>query len=178
MTYAVLGLGLLVVAVIAFLALRGKKPGDSAGLPTATSTPAPIASPRTSAVTDLDAGTAPAPELKLVSCTVGHGVHGAMPPFGRLRTSEQGLVFEASSRVLAASTAGFASGDGASTMQSLGSVEMGQFRFDVPRADVQALEAAGSKVVVRTGTETYTFEGLGASAKQLVPWFRDHGYAV
>lgn len=126
----------------------------------------------------LDAPTAPALELKMVSCTVGNGVHGAMPPFGRLRAIDTGLVFEASSRVMAATNAGFDSGDSASTMQSLGSVEMGQYRFDVVRAEVQALSAAGPRVTMRTGSETYTFEGIGPTARQLQPWLKDHGYDV
>jgi hypothetical protein len=175
MTYAVLGLGLLIVAAIALLAMRGKKPTGSTALP---SEPAVPAAPVARTASAVDAGTAPAPELKLVSCTVGHGVHGAMPPFGRLRSSDQGLVFEASSRVMAASTAGFASGDGASTMQSVGSVEMGQFRFDVPRADIQGIDIEGPKVVIRTSAETFSFEGIGSSGKQLLPWLRDHGFSV
>lgn len=167
MMFAFIGLGAVLVAVIAIVVLRGKKaPAQHEELPRVATLPASV-----------EVGT-PAAELKKVSCTVGHGVHGAMPPFGLLRASEQGLVFEASSRVMAASTAGLASGDGASTMQSVGSVEMGQFRFEVPRADLQRVESTGAKVVFHTAEETYTFEGIGPAAQQLQPWLRDHGFSV
>ncbi len=169
MTIAFIGLVAVIVAVLAILVLRGKKPpAPHEDLPRVATVPVPTPIEKS----------APAPELKMVSCTVGHGVHGAMPPFGRLQSSEQGLVFEASSRVMAASNAGFAMGDDASTMQSVGSVEMGQFHFDVARADLQRVESNGTKVVFQTSQETYTFEGIGPTAKLLQPWLRDHGYSV
>lgn len=181
MSLAITGLALVLVAVALIVAVRGMRgrtaPPPAEVVPTAAAPLAVVAQPTLSAG-EIDGATAPAPELKMVSCTVGNGVHGAMPPFGRLRAIETGIVFEASSRVMAATAAGFDSGDGASTMQSLGSVEMGQYRFDVLRAEVQELSAAGPRVTVRTSGETYIFEGVGPTARQLQPWLRDHGYDV
>ena len=61
----------------------------------------------------------------MVSCTVDGAVHGAMPPFGKLKVDGDLFVFEAASRVQAASAAGLDSGEHASTIQSLGTVELG-----------------------------------------------------
>lgn len=198
---AIAGLALVLVAVAIAMALRSKggraqppqvePPNRGASRPPLAPPPpdADDGPPRTvpsaghAAVhgkafdpADIDGATAPAPELKMVSCTVDNGVHGAMPPFGRLRAIDTGLVFEATSRVMAATGEGFATGEGATTMQSVGSVEMGKYRFDVARAEVRSVVAEGKRVTVKTTGKTYLFEGIGPTAKQIVPWLHDHGY--
>jgi hypothetical protein len=114
-------------------------------------------------------------ELKMVSCEVDGKLHGAMPPFGKLTCDGQMLTFDAVSRVVALSGA-LASGDGASTMQSMGSIEMGKFRYELPLGEVAAVAYDGTRQAQLTcGGKTYAFEGLGPSAKLLHSWLAGHG---
>jgi len=116
-------------------------------------------------------------ELKAVSCETAGAVHGAMPPFGSLRVDGDTLRYQAGTRLVAMAGGGLASGDGASTMQSLGSVERGDYQFAIARAEIRSVTLAGSSATVEAGT-TFRFEGLGASGGQLAPWLRGHGFAT
>lgn len=118
---------------------------------------------------------ASASELKMVSCEVDGKLHGAMPPFGRLVVEDGGFAFEAASRVVALSGA-LASGDGASTMQSVGNIEMGKFRYDIALTQVAATAfEGGHKAVIEAEGRRYVFEGFGPSAKLLHDWLRGRG---
>lgn len=189
MTMVVLG---IVVAAVLFgvLALRGRGANASNLAPPPPAAPHPdddingptLIGPHARAAVlppkpadAVSAPTAPAAELAMVSCTCDGAVHGAMPPFGKLRRDGDTYVFEAASRVRAATSAGLESGEHASTIQSLGTVEMGNYTFRFEQAEIQAVEADGPRVTVRTPSATLTFEGYGAGSTRIGPWFRDHG---
>ena len=111
----------------------------------------------------------------MVSCEVDGKLHGAMPPFGRLLAEDATIAFEASSRVVALS-GNLASGDGVSTMQSVGNIEMGKFRYEFNVTAVSASEFEGAqKAIIEADGRRYVFEGLGPSAKLLHDWLRGHG---
>ena len=117
---------------------------------------------------------APSPDLTGVSCAADGAVHGALPPFGRLAFAEETLAYEAGTRVVA-KDGGLDSGDGASTMQSLGTIERGNYRYTIARADLESVDVAGHRVTVNAGGRSYVFEGIGPSATKLGAWLRSHG---
>ena len=90
----------------------------------------------------------PAQDLKMICCQVQGAMHGAMPPFGKLQVTPQGLLFEATSRVISKAGDALDSSDGATTMQSLGSMEMGQYRFEIARSATQRVEFKGNKATL------------------------------
>ena len=103
-------------------------------------------------------------------------MHGAMPPFGKLLATPAGLVFEAGSRVVSAAGDHLDDSDGATTMQSLGSMEMGAFRFEIPRGATQKVEFHGARAILHVDGITYVLEGLGPSAKTLALWLQGNGF--
>ncbi len=103
-------------------------------------------------------------------------MHGAMPPFGKLRLTPDGLLFEATSRVTSKAGDALDSSDGATTMQSLGSMEMGQFRFEIPRSATQKVQFQGAKATLYVDDAVYVLEGLGPSAGTLAGWLQANGF--
>ncbi|MSQ81379.1 MAG: hypothetical protein EXR77_00440 [Myxococcales bacterium] len=111
--------------------------------------------------------------LDKVSCTFNTALHGAMPPFGKLSFSGGVVLFEASSRVV--TKAGGLGEDGSSTLQSLGAIEMGKFRFEIEAATVQRIDFGPKSATVHADSGTYLFEGLATCGPLLKPWFGSHG---
>ncbi len=103
-------------------------------------------------------------------------MHGAMPPFGKLHLTESGLTFEATSRVTSKAGDALDSSDGATTMQSLGSMEMGQYRFEIPRSATQKVQFQGAKATLYVDDVVFTLEGLGPSAGTLAGWLQANGF--
>jgi hypothetical protein len=117
-----------------------------------------------------------AEDLKMICCQVGGAMHGAMPPFGKLHLTDTGLLFEATSRVISKAGDALDSSDGATTMQSLGSMEMGQYRFVIPRSATQKVQFQGAKATLYVDDDVYTLEGLGPSAGTLASWLQANGF--
>ncbi len=161
----------LVVAVIGFFAM---KKGAAAQTPV-------VAAAKPAAV-PAAAVQAPAPvasELKPVNCLTKGSMHGAMPPFGKLSLDAGALIFEATTRIVAGTTSGLAADDdGASTMQSIGSMESGSFRFEIQPDRVKTVAFDGKRAIVTTQDQVYVFEGLGVSSKQLKPWLEAQGFGA
>ena len=103
-------------------------------------------------------------------------MHGAMPPFGKLHVTPDGLLFEATSRVISKAGDALDSSDGATTMQSLGSIEMGQFRFEIQRSATQKVQFLGNKATLFVDDAVYVLEGLGPSARTLAGWLQANGF--
>lgn len=169
-----------IVAIVVLVLRSRQAPPPAASAPPAP-TPAPAA--RVSGAQSAAArpasgavGAAIAGDLRMVCCQVRGAMHGAMPPFGKLSTTPTGLVFEANSRVISAAGDAIDSSDGATTMQSLGTMEMGQFRFEIPRAATQRVEFSGNKAKLFVDRDTFVLEGLGPSAKQLSAWLQGNGF--
>lgn len=80
-------------------------------------------------------------------------VLGAVPPYGTLEIDSEGRArFAAATKIVGATASSLLGGDGGSTMQSLGTMEMGAFeeRFSVRGADVR-MDEAGHGVWVEGG---------------------------
>jgi hypothetical protein len=108
-----------------------------------------------------------------VSCTLSGAVHGAMPPFGKLTLAEGALCFDASSRVV--TKTGALADDGSATVQSLGSVEMGQFHFEWPLSAITGTEFKSHTVTIHCDGQAYQIEGLGGHGAALKDWLTAHG---
>ncbi len=171
---------LIAAGVSAYLLLRGRA---AANVPARTHTPP--AEPQTAlprpattrtrapaVVTPLNA----AEDLKMICCQIHGAVHGAMPPFGKLHVTPTGLLFEATSRVISKAGDALDSSDGATTMQSLGSMEMGQYRFEIPRSATQKIQFQGAKATLWVDEDIYVLEGLGPSAGTLAGWLQANGF--
>ncbi len=122
--------------------------------------------------------TMPAPQalpavLEKVSCTFNSAVHGAMPPFGTLSCEGGIVVYQATSRVV--TKAGGLGEDGSSTLQSLGAIEMGKFRFEIAVSSVQRVDFVRNKAVVHADAGVYEFDGVAACGPLVQPWFTQHG---
>ncbi|MBI5610215.1 MAG: hypothetical protein HY902_15165 [Deltaproteobacteria bacterium] len=132
--------------------------------PEPASIPAPPAAPAAPPV---------AATFDRVSCNLGGAVHGAMPPFGKLSMDGDVLIFEATSRVV--TKTGALADDGSATLQSLGSVEMGQFRFEWPRASITGVEFHSQTATLHCDGHTYQIEGLGGHGAALKGWLVAQG---
>ena len=87
----------------AFLTMRGRGTA-SAPPPPAPVAPTPTPKPATprpaaarSRAPSVVVAANPAEDLKMICCQVHGAMHGAMPPFGKLRVTATGLLFEAGS---------------------------------------------------------------------------------
>ncbi len=179
MLYVILALAAAVVVGALLLAKRNGKAAEQPTSDAATSSSAaepssPPSSPAP-AFGDIDGRTAPAAELSNITCTYGNCIYGMMPPFGQIHAEGSRLVFTSTSRVTSASSSGIDSSETASTMQSVGSFEIGQFHFELNRGDILSVQIDGSRATIDTPAGPYSFEGVGTSARQLIPWLRDHG---
>lgn len=106
-------------------------------------------------------------------------MHGAMPPFGKLSIEVGALIFDATTRIVAGTSSGLASDDdGASTMQSIGSMESGKFHFEIQPDHVKTVTFEGKRATVTTHDQAYVFEGLGACSAQLKPWLEAQGFGA
>ncbi len=141
-------------------------PTRAAAIPPAPAVRPPVAVP------PVQEATAPA-VLDKVSCTFNSAVHGAMPPFGRLSSADGVVLFEATSRVV--TKAGGLGEDGSSTLQSLGAIEMGRFRFEIATNSVQRVDFAANRATVHADSGVYQFEGLASCGPQIKPWFGAQG---
>lgn len=148
-------------------------PTRAAAIPPAPAAPAPapVARPPVT-VPPVQEATAPA-VLDKVSCTFNSAVHGAMPPFGKLSSADGVVLFEATSRVV--TKAGGLGEDGSSTLQSLGAIEMGRFRFEIATSSVQRVDFATNRATVHADSGVYQFEGLASCGPQIKPWFGAQG---
>lgn len=115
-------------------------------------------------------------EVRGICCQVHGSMHGAMPPFGKLFATPAGLVFEATSRVISAAGGGLDDSDGATTMQSLGTMEMGTFRFEIPRDATQKVVFQGARATLSVDGTEYVLEGLGPAGKTLALWLQGNGF--
>lgn len=124
---------------------------------------------------------APAPATKTdaferVTLEQDGTVYGAVPPFGVFTREGDIAVFTAKSRVVAADNAGIATGDGASTIQSLGSMEFGEFRHTFTPAQVAALDTGDntpeSALLISDDEHTFRLVGLGGRGGELAVWLK------
>jgi hypothetical protein len=182
---------LVAAGACGYLLLRSRDTSAPRGEPAKATPPAEATKPAASAVSQaapvrIATGTTrasappvsvnPADDLKMVCCQVGGAMHGAMPPFGKLHVTPTGLLFEATSRVISKAGDALDSSDGATTMQSLGSMEMGQYRFEIARSATQRVEFKGGKATLYVDGEVYMLEGLGPSGGVLGDWLRGNGF--
>jgi len=155
----------VVLVVLAVLVTR-RKPGVPAEPMAQAPEPASIPAAPPAKVPVPDA-------FERVSCNLAGAVHGAMPPFGKLTMAGDVLIFEATSRVV--TKTGALADDGSATLQSLGSVEMGQFRFDWPLAAITSLEFHSQTATLQHDGHTYQIEGLGGHGAALRGWLVAQG---
>lgn len=198
-----LALVIALAVVVILIAMRKKTASPAAHAPVSPTASAPVSPPASAPVSPPASATAgratlaaatrpvsapapiaaaakPAPAvgelpavLDKVSCTFNTALHGAMPPFGKLSFSGGVVLFEASSRVV--TKAGGLGEDGSSTLQSLGAIEMGKFRFEIEAATVQRIDFGPKSATVHADSGTYLFEGLATCGPLLKPWFGSHG---
>ncbi len=189
----------LVVALVVVLKWRGK-PADAADqapagsaksagtdpslagstVPARSAAPAqaPAAPPAVKAPVALQLPDVAAPtgSYQRVSCSTQNGVHGAMPPFGTLSCTDGVLVFEATSRVVTKASA--VGGDGSATLQSLGAVERGNYRFEITMDTVQRIDMKGSTAAVHCDAGLFEFEALGNAGPNLRAWLVAQGLEI
>ena len=161
------GVGIAAIVAAAVALMLRAKPAVSA---------APVAAIPTAA--------APPPAVvdgpfERVTLEVQGTVYGAVPPFGQFDDAADGVVFTAQSRVVAADDGGMATGDGASTIQSLGTMEFGEFRYTFTADDVKALDVGDGEpetaLHLNHDGKTHRLVGLGGRGVELATWLRDHG---
>lgn len=165
----------LLVAVVAFVMTR--KRGDTAPAATdgqdAHAAAAP-AQPRAPAPAPAPAPVVNVPEsLDKISCKHGVAVLGAMPPFGILRCVDSTLIYEAKSRVVTKASA--PGDDGSSTLQSLGAVEMGNYRLEIGFATIQRVDFASNTATVHADLGVVALEALGGGGPKLKAWLAAKG---
>ncbi len=187
---AAVAVALAIAVAIGVVAMRKKASAEPARDPAPAPAPAPAAAPVVSrppsgpapvpaaptarpAVVPIVPAVTPATVLDKVSCTFNSAVHGAMPPFGKLSCADGVVLFEASSRVV--TKAGGLGEDGSSTLQSLGAIEMGRFRFEIAANTVQRVDFSPNRATVHADSGVYQFEGLANCGPQLRPWFGAQG---
>lgn len=144
------------------------------GGPAAAPTPAPSPAPT---VPPPAATAAPTGRIEHVMLETGGSVYGAVPPYGNLTLEGDVLRYEATTSIVSASGSVLFSGEGSSTLQSMGSMEMGNFVFTVPTRGSSASEADGGVDVVADG-ETYRFVGLGPGSVEVPKLLRAAGIAL
>lgn len=168
----------VLVAIAVFVAVKLSKKGPAASaVPQAAPAVAPAAAPAVApAHAPSAASAAPVGPYERVSCTFGNGVHGAMPPFGKLSNLNGVLVFEAVSRVVTKASA--LGSDGSATLQSLGAVERGQYRFEIPLDTIQRLDFQGSVASLYCDDGQFEFEALGNAGPQFKAWLQAQGLEI
>lgn len=180
-------IGIIVAAVVAIAAFLLKRRRDSAtGSQTSTSqlgnsesgASLLVARQPSPAPAGAQAAAAPAASsvpgtVERVSCNYEGAVHGAMPPFGTLSWTGTAIVFEAKSRIVA--KAGTLGDDDSSTLQSLGAVEMGRYRFEIEKATIQRVDFSLNTAVLHADDAVYTVEALGGGGPKLKAWLVDKG---
>ena len=177
-----IALVVLIAAGASGLLLKRARKADEPAKPTSPPTPVAVqASPVRTATARTRAPAAAAvlnaaEDLKMICCQVQGAMHGAMPPFGKLHVTPTGLLFEATSRVISKAGDALDSSDGATTMQSLGSMEMGQYRFEIPRESTQKVQFHDNKATLYVDGEVFVLEGLGPSGGVLAGWLQANGF--
>jgi hypothetical protein len=169
---AALGVGL--VALIAFVVymVRKREPSGTTAQADASTPAAMPATPR-----------APAPQaaasatVERVMIDVDGAVFGAVPPFGKLWREGDALVFEAQTRIVSATGSGIFDGDGSSTMQSMGTMETGSYRFELPcGADASTTcRADDDSFVLDVDGKTHRITPVGATRDALAAFLRAQG---
>lgn len=152
-------------------ALAGKTIAERGPLPPAE--PIAVAPAKAPVVMELPETAAPSGPYERVSCSTSLGVHGAMPPFGTLSFAGGILVFEATSRVVTKASA--VGSDGSATLQSLGAVERGSYRFEIPIDTVQRIDMKGSTASVFCDDGQFEFQALGNAGPKLRAWLTAQG---
>ncbi len=154
-----------IVAIAAAVMLRSKPVAPAApvaAVPTAAAPPPPVVDGPFERVTLELQGT----------------VYGAVPPFGQFDKTDDGVVFTAQSRVVAADDGGMATGDGASTIQSLGTMEFGEFRYAFTAEEVGALDTGDGEpetaLHLNHDGKAHRLVGLGGRGAELAAWLKDH----
>ncbi len=140
------GVAVVVIVVVVARATRRRKGpsagagGEDAATPASAPRPAPAASASATpqappaappAVGPMPRKAPPAP-LEQVMLEVEGMLLGAIPPFGTLTFDDGVARFSAHSRIVAATASGLLGNDGGSTMQSMGSMEIGDFVVEFP----------------------------------------------
>jgi hypothetical protein len=100
-------------------------------------------------------------QLTRVSCKDTDAMYGAMPPYGVLSMDGDVLCFTARSRVITKAAAG----DGSQTLQSLGTVELGEFSLRLTR--ITSVRLAGNKAFAQGREGQWELAVLGVSPDEL-----------
>ncbi len=117
-----------VIAIVAFVLIRRSSTAQVAG--SGANTPATEA-PRPASPAPAPTAPAPPERLERLLVEVDGMILGAVPPYGMVEFDGTHAHFVAQTRIVAAAGDGVLGGDASSTMQSLGSMEMGQFTCDL-----------------------------------------------
>lgn len=175
MTLVWIGLGAVVV-VAAVLAMRGSK-GEASGAPP-SAPDEPATTPATTQAAAAPAAAASASgRVEHVMLETEGAAYGAVPPYGTIERTATGLTFTAQTRIVSASGVDLFSGEGSSTMQSMGSMEMGEFAFAIPLEGATATADEGGLDLDADG-QRYRLIGLGPAAETLPKLLRSAGVEV
>jgi hypothetical protein len=188
---ALVGLGLLSVVVLAvFLTQSGKRKraeavkfagneGVESTLSPDTSLSAMPASSPAAPVQPSAPAAAKPDVVERIMLDADGAVFGAVPPFGSLRIEDDNLVFTAVSRIVSATGSGLFDGDGSSTMQSMGSMESGDYRYEIPLRDDGDTNCKldDDAVVIVVGGKAHRFIPLGGGKATLHAFLRNAGFA-
>lgn len=128
------------ILVIFLRATRSRKAASEASsqdpVAAPSAAPPPSAPPPAAPAPRPEAAPAPArsaPEpLQQVLLEFEGMILGAIPPFGTVTFADGVVRYEAHSRIVAATAGGLLGNDGGSTMQSMGSMEIGEFVVEFP----------------------------------------------
>ena len=143
------------VGIVLFLTSRNRRTPPASGN-TADATPNADASRQ-------DAPASPPPSapdnerIERLLVEVDGMILGAVPPYGVIDFDGTIAHFTAQTRIVAAAGDGVLGGDASSTMQSLGSMEMGEFTCD--------LDLAGASIAMEPGGEGVRVISAGRSAR-------------
>lgn len=187
----------VVIAVVAWLFLKGRSASSAAQLPEEPAAPPPAVRPPpkhlvskrpasgallvtpthdqlpSGTPTSLDLMDAPtAAEIRAarlaetgiltrVSCKDSEAVYGAMPPYGSLSMDGDVLCFAARSRVITKA----AGHDGSQTLQSLGTVEVGDYQLRLTR--ITNVRFAGNKAYASGREGEWELALLGPNPAEL-----------
>lgn len=167
-----LGLGgaffVVAVGIVLFLASRGRsKAAATESAASAAGTDAAASSAASAPATGAAASGAPttgAPtnqQLERLLVEVDGMILGAVPPYGVIQFVGTMAHFTAQTRIVAAAGDGVLGGDASSTMQSLGSMEMGEFTCDLDLAGASIeMEPGGEGVRVVSGDRSARFAAV------------------
>ncbi len=178
------GVALLVVGV-ATMWMRGKgDPTDTAaGASAASDASDTPAAPDAKAAARAETGAAQDPgaeaALDRITLEIKGMVYGAVPPFGRLEVQDGVVTFTAQSRVVGADDGGIATGDAASTIQSLGTMEFGEFSHTYDPTKVTELDVGDGEpetaLQLTVDGDTHRMVGLGGRNVELASWLKARG---